>query len=73
MTLYGYIILSQIAIFPFLLAIFKSKYSNEINNLNKYFIVSYIVECMSALLIKVKFSMKNNFKNLDMKKPQKEL
>jgi len=54
MTLYGYIILSQIAIFPFLLAIFKSKYSNEINNLNKYFIVSYIVECMSALLIKVK-------------------
>jgi len=46
--------LSQIAIFPFLLAIFKSKYSNEINKLNTYFIVSYIVECMTALFIKVK-------------------
>lgn len=54
MNLYSVIILSQIAIFPFLLAIFKSKYSNEINKLNTYFIVSYIVECMTALYIKVK-------------------
>jgi hypothetical protein len=54
MNLYGFIILSQIAILPFLLSIFKSKYSNEINKLNIYFIVSYIVECITALFIKVK-------------------
>jgi hypothetical protein len=46
--------LSQIAIFPFLLAIFKSKYSNEINKLNIYFIVSYIIECITALFINLK-------------------
>lgn len=54
MNLYSIIILSQIAVFPFLLAIFKSKYSNEIKKLNIYFIISYIIDCMLYLLLKAK-------------------
>lgn len=54
MNFYSAFFLSQIAIFPFLLSIFKSKYSNEIKKLNIYFIISYIIDCMLYLLIKAK-------------------
>jgi hypothetical protein len=54
MNFYSVFILSQIAIFPFLFAIFKSKYSTEINILNIYFVISYITECIISLFIKTK-------------------
>jgi hypothetical protein len=54
MNFYGFIILSQIAIFPFLLSIFKSKYSNEIKKLNIYFIIAYIIDTALYLLVKIK-------------------
>lgn len=54
MNFYSVLLLSQIAIFPFLFSIFKSKYSTEINILNIYFVISYITECIISLLIKAK-------------------
>jgi len=54
MNFYSVFILSQLAIFPFLFAIIKSKYSNEINKLNIFFVVSYITECITTILIKAK-------------------
>jgi hypothetical protein len=54
MNFYTVFLLSQIAIFPFILSIVKFKYSTEIIKLNIYFIISYIVECIISLLIKVK-------------------
>lgn len=54
MNFYSVFLLSQIAIFPFLFSIFKSKYSNEINTLNIYFVISYITECIISIFIKTK-------------------
>jgi hypothetical protein len=54
MNFYSVFILSQIAVFPFLFSIFKSKYSYEINKLNIFFVISYTTECITTILIKAK-------------------
>ena len=65
MNLLSAFFFSQIAIFPFLLSIFKSKYSNEIKKLNIYFIISYIFDCMLYLLIKAKlYNYSTNIANI---------